>query len=117
MNSEQNQTNTLEQLTALLRQATQGATPPAPFGAPVPMFSPPTPAFGQPVQANAVLVPIRVETPAGEVGCYVSLPGSVVQNLPGIITQLQGQGWPIRIYSQGNGWQGRRSSWGRGRSW
>ena len=115
MNQDQNPNETLAKLTELLRQATANLNP----AAPAPQFGWPSaapPTFAPSVQPTGILVPIRLDTPAGEVGCYVNLPASALQSLPQTIAAMQAQGWPIRIYNGGSSNAGqwpRRRSWGR----
>jgi len=100
----------VSKLTELLRQASSqsapGGWPPA---------QQPT-QFGAPVQPIGLLVPVTIPTQAGDVSCYVQLPAQSAANPPAAIAALQAAGWPIRVYSGGNGggWQNRRQrQWGR----
>lgn len=136
MNPTDPQNETLAKLTELLRAANVNLNPqpPAPgaWPPPQPSFAPPA-NFAPPVQPCGLLVPVTIQTSAGEVSTYIQLPQTAVANPQAAIESLARAGWPIRIYTRrengggngygnggsygGNGYQQRSPArWGR-RQW
>jgi len=97
-------TNQLAQLQALLAQAQQPSVPAATSWAP-----PPPAATG--LSVTGVAIPIKIQTPIGDVRVYLQLPaecGQSPQALLGAVQALSNAGLPV------DAWQPRDSGGGNG---
>jgi hypothetical protein len=91
---------------ALLQALLQRLTPqPAPS-----VTSPfaPRPSAGPP-QPVGLLVPVTLDTQAGQVRCYAQFGADVASNPQVLVDTLLAAGWPIAAWNSDKGsWQGRR---------
>ncbi len=83
----------------------------------------PVSAFAQPAQPNAggpeaVLVPIKLQTPnGGEMRVYLQFPGAMAANpsaLMNALGQLAASGMPLDVWFKKNNWGGRGNGHGGG---
>jgi len=70
-----------------------------------PMGGQGVPAMGQPMAMQTmpkvigVLVPVVIQSPAGEVTVQVQFGEAEAANVPGLVMQLMQMGWPLKAYA------------------
>lgn len=86
-------------------------------------------ATSAPAECLGVAVPIKLDTPAGQIRLYLNFPGSAAATpaaLLALLEQLAAAGLPLDTWESksagwgqrdGNGWNGNRSGYGRRDNW
>lgn len=101
-------------LQSILLAAQPGASTAPIYGqAQAPAFPP-----AGPVNPVGLLIPVTFQLADGRsVGSYLQFGPEAARNPQATIAALAAQGWPVRAYGGGNGWNQQRRGWGGGQRW